>query len=143
MKEDYRALLGIERPSRKREEEQLQRSLVEHLRYFAKPEVIWFHTPNGEARSKATAGRLKAMGVQAGVLDLTFIVSRDAMGPEWPSVHFLELKSRDGVLTKAQKDFIRRAEALGCPCFVTADLDQALDVLVSWGVFTKDPRSFE
>lgn len=34
------------------------------------PEVPFFHVPNGGNRSKATAGRLKAEGVRAGVPDI-------------------------------------------------------------------------
>ena len=40
------------------------------------PRLAWaFHVPNGEYRHKATAGRLKAMGVRQGVPDIFLPVS--------------------------------------------------------------------
>ena len=41
------------------------------------PEFKWlFHVPNGGYRNKREAGKFKAMGVKAGVLDLWFPVKR-------------------------------------------------------------------
>ena len=43
---------------RKTPEDDLQIALVEHIRWRIMPRVIFFHVPNGGARSKATGGRL-------------------------------------------------------------------------------------
>ena len=110
-----------------RDEEQFHRSLVQHLRLRADKRVVWFHVPNGEYRSKATGGRLKAMGVLAGVPDLTFILP-DA------SVCFLELKRKGGVTSPAQHDFARRCDAICVELAVVYDIDQALSILTAWGV---------
>ena len=60
-----------------------------------------YHTPNGELRSKATAGRLQALGVAAGVPDLLWPVPRcGATGLA------LELKRRGGVASAAQADWL-------------------------------------
>ena len=56
--------------------------------------------PNGGARSKATAGRLKAEGVRRGVLDLHLPASR--------GVHkslYIEFKFGDGRLSPEQSEF--------------------------------------
>lgn len=45
----------------------------------AHPELKWlYHVPNGGLRSKATAGRLKAEGVKAGVPDVCLPIPRGA-----------------------------------------------------------------
>jgi hypothetical protein len=52
--------------------------------------LTFFHIPNGEARSKAGAGRLKAMGVKAGAPDL-FIADAPPARPDCRGV-FIEMK---------------------------------------------------
>ena len=68
------------------------------------PELQWmFHIPNGGARSKATAGRLKAEGVKAGVPDIFLPESRFGYRGLW-----IEMKrQRGGVLSEPQKRWIR------------------------------------
>ena len=62
-------------------ESQEQQALFEWAelskRCFPELELL-FHVPNGGARSKATAGRLKAEGVKPGVPDLCLPVPRGA-----------------------------------------------------------------
>ena len=56
-----------------------QMALVEFATLFQDriPELTWlFHVPNGEKRDKATAGRLKQLGVKRGVPDLWLPVAR-------------------------------------------------------------------
>ena len=56
-----------------------QMALVEFATRFQEriPEMKWlFHVPNGEKRDKATAGRLKRLGVKRGVPDLWLPVAR-------------------------------------------------------------------
>lgn len=56
-----------------------QMALVEFATRFQEriPELAWlFHPANGEKRDKATAGRLRAMGVRKGVPDLWLPVAR-------------------------------------------------------------------
>lgn len=110
-----------------RDEEILQRSLVEYLRLVADKDCIWLHIPNGEARSKATGGRLKAMGLLAGAPDLMFLLP-DA------SVCFLELKRPGGTSSAAQVAFAERCERIGVPVVTVSDIDTALRVLTAWGV---------
>lgn len=56
--------------------------------------ILFFHIPNGEARSKSGAGRLKAMGVKAGVPDI-FIADIPPGEPLARGV-FIELKRTRG-----------------------------------------------
>lgn len=69
------------------------------------PELkLLFHIPNGGARSKATAGKLKAEGVKTGVPDLFFPVARGGFHGM-----FIELKIQSNKPTENQ---IKWLEAL-------------------------------
>jgi hypothetical protein len=92
-----------------------QRELV---RWFRQnwPGVRIFAIPNGGARSKATAGRLKAEGVASGVPDL-FI-------PAWEL--WVEMKrTKGGSLSAEQKDWIAYLESVGFCCIVGKGADDA------------------
>lgn len=136
----YLDLLG--KKARASEEEQLQRSLVDLLRVAAHPDVIWFHCPNGMARSKSEGGRLKAMGVLPGVYDLAFIVPT-VLGSNVltvPLICFLELKRVRGIASAEQLAFGERCDRIGVEHAITADFDQAVSILTAWGVLARDVK---
>ncbi len=84
-------------------EHEEQRELVRWFRQTW-PGVRIFAVPNGGARSKATAGRLKAEGVASGVPDL-FV-------PAWRL--WIEMKrTKGGSLSPEQKDWIAYLESVG------------------------------
>jgi hypothetical protein len=114
-------------PRRENPEERLQAAIVQHLNLRAQSDVIWYHPANGGLRSKRTAARMKSQGVVAGVPDLAFVLPGG-------SAAFLELKSPTGRLSPAQKAFGEKCEAMGVPYAVSANLDNALAILVAWGV---------
>jgi hypothetical protein len=68
----------------------------------------FFHVPNGGARGKAAAGKLKAEGVRPGVPDYLLPV---------PRVGFvglaIELKAKGGTASSEQKDWLAHLEAVG------------------------------
>ena len=66
--------------------------------------LVW-STPNGGSRNKVEAGRLKLEGCLSGVLDIT-LMSKGI-------IHFIELKTKSGVLSENQKAFIASAERYG------------------------------
>lgn len=107
-------------------EEQLQRSIASYLK-IAAPKAMWFHVPNGEHRSKATGGRLKAMGVRPGVPDLCFILRRGYAG-------FMELKAAGGKLSKPQAEFEAYCKDNLIPHAVVTSLDQAIEIFKGWGI---------
>lgn len=67
------------------------------------PDVIFWHTPNGESRDAQVGAKLKRMGVLKGVPDLFF--------PAYQL--FIELKSDKGCLSKDQKKLKPTLEKLG------------------------------
>ncbi|MCX5581467.1 VRR-NUC domain-containing protein [Kaistia terrae] len=107
-------------------EESIQRAVIQHLKLTAAPGVVYFHCPNGEARSKATGARLKAMGVRRGVADICLVL------PSGRSA-FLELKSAKGRPSDEQKAFAADVSKSGALYAVAASIDQALQILIEWG----------
>ena len=82
------------------------------------PEAYWFHIPNqsqfhGKKLRRVLAGaRFKAQGRKAGVPDNCVVYAGRA--------HFIELKSRKGVASPAQKIVIPALEAAGSPVVIAA-----------------------
>ena len=82
------------------------------------PEVRIYAIPNGEKRSKAAAGRLKAEGVSSGVPDLHI--------PEWRC--WIEMKrSEGGRLSANQKDWIKYLKGIGDHVIVGEGKDDAIE----------------
>lgn len=78
-------------------------------RQNAYPELgLLYAVPNGGWRSKATAGRLKAEGVRAGVPDLCLPVARGG----YHSL-YIEMKTLAGSLSEKQKQWISRLRQEG------------------------------
>lgn len=111
--------------TRKVKEIGLHMSAAAYLRRACPGEVLWFHVPNGEKRDESTAGKLKAMGVLAGVPDFVFVLPN-------AQAAFLELKAADGVLSDPQIDFRDRVLAAGCGYATARSLDEVEAVLVRW-----------
>ena len=59
--------------SRRRPEQALQRSVVEHLQWRARPNIWWTHIPLGGARSKIEAAIFKGLGARHGTPDLLLV----------------------------------------------------------------------
>lgn len=93
------------------------------------PELaLLYHIPNGGARSRATAGRLKAEGVRAGVPDLCLPVPR---GPYHGL--YVELKRRDGGrVSPAQRDWMQRLRAQGYETAVCHGWEEAAETIIAY-----------
>jgi hypothetical protein len=76
------------------------------------------HIPNGGKRSKGEAGKMKALGVRKGVLDLALF---------WPAGGyvglFIEMKSMTGVASTDQKEWIDHLRQTGWRVEVCRSLD--------------------
>jgi hypothetical protein len=91
------------------------------------PDLLWvFHSPNGGYRTKAQAGRFKAMGVRAGVVDivspfpsggakgLAIELKAPGMPPTPNQLLFLKCSARHGYVTgvcTCLEEFVVRARA--------------------------------
>ena len=99
-------------------ERDLHVALVKQLAIRCKPEVLWFHCPNGGSRDVVEAVNLKRMGTLPGVPDLLFIHNN--------SIFSVELKAKGGRLSPAQQVFQDRFMRAGGYPWVADDLDSAL-----------------
>ena len=112
---------------RKQPEAQLQRALVEHLRWGARGDTWWTHIPTGGWRSPIEAAIFKSLGVRAGSPDLLIIRAGQPL--------FLELKVPGRKLSPVQiecHDALRRA---GATVETVNTIDAALAFLTRLGVF--------
>lgn len=108
-----------------RPEQELQKSVVEYLE-LAKPRCIWFHVPNGGARSKTEAAIMKGLGVKAGVADLIFL---------WKDrCSFIELKTEKGRISKAQVAFMEECGEYGIGYVTCHSLEEVFFWLKTWDI---------
>lgn len=103
-------------PKRNQPEQAIQRAVVQYLGIMENlGELTFFHVPNGGLRPKAEGGKLKGLGVRAGVSDLVLMFPGGRTA-------FIELKAPGGRLSAAQKEFRNTAEFFGFPFAVCEDL---------------------
>jgi len=107
-------------------EEAIHKAVVQLLMLCAHPRLVYYHCANGEARSRATGAKLKAMGVLAGVADLNFVL------PDGKAA-FIELKNAKGRQSVEQKEFQRRVEAAGALYEICRSSEEVRRALGRWG----------
>ena len=96
----------------KRPEEALHRAVAQFLDLALPEDAVWFHPPNGGARSKAEAGIFKAMGVKPGVPDVVIIYRSQPI--------FIELKAPGETPSKTQKEMHNRLMLAGALVYPAA-----------------------
>lgn len=106
-------------------EHQVQIALIQHLKYRARPGVIYFHVPNGGLRGKAEAAKFKAMGTLPGVTDLIFVWND---GGRLQNL-YLELKAKGRHRAIEQRNFAKAVIAAGAHYGLADNIDTALDIL--------------
>lgn len=110
----------------------IHRSVVKLLRTVLLPSVVWFHIPNGELRDPVVAGKLKGMGVVAGLPDLCLMwTDKDT---EQPVTGWIELKSEKGRLSDKQADMIGRIASLHHHFSVARSVQDVADLIARWDV---------
>lgn len=108
-------------------ERALHQAIAKLLAYAAPRHVIWWHTPNGEKRDKATAGILKSMGVLAGVPDFLLYDTRTGY------LHCIEAKTDRGDLSDAQRGWKARFDQSPTGRYAVArSVEDAHDALHDW-----------
>lgn len=116
-------------------EEQEQIAVFEWaaLQEAAHPDLcLMYHIPNGGARSKATAARLKAAGVKAGMPDICLPVPHGGY-----AALYIELKTREikalgvhkGRPSKMQKDVIAHLRERGNCAVVCYGAEEAIKTI--------------
>lgn len=88
---------------------------------------MWFHPPNGGARSKREGGRFKQMGVLPGIPDLVFLLPDGRTG-------FIELKAPAGRFQASQRIIHADLQRLGHRVAVCRSVEEVETTLRAWGV---------
>jgi len=117
---------GVRVRRRQQPEAQLQRALIDHLRWRAPLDCWWTHIPNGGARTAIEGAILKGLGTRPGAPDLLIVRAGQAL--------FIECKAPGRKLSPAQlacHEALRRA---GAPVATADDIDEALGFLRRHGV---------
>lgn len=89
-------------------------------------DCFYFHPANGGWRKASEAGRLKAMGVIAGLPDLGVLYNGRCV--------WLELKAKRGRVTSAQAYCHQRLEEAGSPVSVCTTLEDVAAALERAGI---------
>jgi hypothetical protein len=119
------------RPRRAQPERQIHAAIIQHLRLRAKPDVVFWHTPNGAhyGRTKKAVihgAVMKSLGVRAGVSDIVLLHESKFFA--------LELKAPGGRSTEAQIKFRADVNAAGGYASEAVGLDAALACLQCWNL---------
>jgi len=118
--------LLAEPPKRQHLEEDLQRAVVQFLRFALPANALFAHIPNGMWRHKRAAARLVGLGIRAGLPDLLVVHDGRAI--------FIELKAKGGSQSLIQKQMARRLAACGCEVFLCRSVDEVELVLRGVGI---------
>ena len=117
-------LFRINRKPRHLEDDE-QTVLAAYLDRCLPKEVPWWHVPNGGKRNAREAGRLKKMGVKAGVVDNHFLMPDGKLG-------VIELKIKPNRPTFQQSEFLTwvgRASGMAATAY---SMDEAVSILSGW-----------
>lgn len=108
-------------------EDNLQKLVVQILTpYRERGKIEFGAVPNGmRARSRRTAGKMKGMGMRAGVPDL-FVMWEGGFG-------WIELKVKGGKISDDQKAFRVTCGAFGINHAYCYGVDEVLNTLRTWG----------
>lgn len=94
------------------------------------PILRWMmHVPNGGKRARGEAGKMRAMGVRAGVSD--FIHPMHSPRGRYTGLA-IELKSAKGRASKEQKEFLQDATAAGWLTGIARSLDEFVVLAECW-----------
>jgi hypothetical protein len=116
--------------TRRRPEQELQRAVVQHLAWRARPRVFAFHVPLGGFRRSVEAAILKSIGTVAGIPDIICIFEGRC--------YCLELKSEHGRVTDVQRVVHERLREAGAEVAVTYGIAAALEQLTTWRLLRPD-----
>lgn len=92
-----------------------------------------YHVPNGGSRNRAEAGKLKRMGVRAGVPDLVLPVPRNGYAGL-----YIELKVGENRPSKNQKNWLEKLALHGYKALVCYGGNEAIAILEQ---YIKSPKT--
>lgn len=119
--------------NRNEEREQIAIFTWAKMQEAAHPDLcLMYHIPNGGPRSKATAARLKAAGVKAGMPDICLPVPRNGYGALYIELKKPESKSmgiRKGTVSQKQREVISALQRSGNAVAVCYGAEEAIKTI--------------
>jgi len=102
----------------------IQKCFFQWLSYYPNLRCVTFAVPNGARRTVAEGAHQVALGLTAGIPDIF-------MGVPTSKYHglFIELKSKDGVLSTKQKAAFGNFNMRGYHCVVCHSVPEAIDAV--------------
>lgn len=97
--------IGFPKVKRKQPEHEFHKTVAQFLD-VALPSSCWWTTFPAGGGGKARGGKLKAIGLKAGVADI--LILHETPSTAATSVLWIELKAKKGDLSDAQKEFVKR-----------------------------------
>jgi hypothetical protein len=108
-------------------EQDIQRTVIQHLAWRAHPDAFCFHVPLGGYRRPVEAAILKSIGTIAGVPDLVCIL--------YGRIYCVEIKStHGGRVSDVQRVVHERLRRAGAEVTVAFGLEEVLAQLTAWGI---------
>lgn len=108
-------------------ESDVQTNVMKLLTAYGRPDICFWHVPNGEYRSWRAGKSLKQMGVRRGVPDVHLMI--DGL------FHTVELKVGSGRVSYEQIAFCEDIERAGGHFHLARGLDEAIGVLKGINAF--------
>jgi hypothetical protein len=110
----------------KRPEQQLQKTVCEHLTVRGHHDLYWWHHPAGGYRSSVEAAIFKGIGAKPGLPDLFLLRQGKLYG--------LELKPEGGRLSPTQSTAHVLLRQAGATINTAIGIDDAIRQLETWGL---------
>ena len=120
----------VKAPKKGRAEADVHISIVNYINRVL-PHNLMAHPANGEKRSKEAAKKLKCMGVRAGVPDLFIPLGCG-------KILWLEIKKPGGVLSKPQREYIKKLRDYGHPVAIVESIDDVRNTFKAMGIVTRE-----
>ena len=105
-------------------ESSLQKAVLQWANLHPQLKNAVIHIPNEGKRTSHYGKPLKDMGMRRGVSDLFIALQRHGYGGAW-----IELKSKDGVLSQAQEVFLNDMAMHGYFTHTCYSLDEAIKII--------------
>ena len=119
---------------RREPEMSLQMDIVDMLKSKLKRDVLFTAFPAGGG-GRVRGAKLKKAGLQAGWPDIQLVYQGRYFG--------LEVKTQTGRLSPAQLDLHKRLTSNGSSVAVVRSVDDALEIIVDWGLARKHKQNVE
>lgn len=104
-------------------ESQIQCAIVQYVALRGYRDYL-FHIPNGGYRNSKEGATLKRLGVTAGVSDLFLAYPNKHCHGLW-----IEVKSKEGKLSKKQREWLLKMRGVGYQTAVCYSIDEAICII--------------